>query len=115
MTLDHLQQLREWRSPREVPPVYSRAINRIQKNARGTHRHLGDFIEQWERLLPESLACQTTVEFSRGGTVHIKAKSAAISYEIDRLLREGLLTNLRRNCSMTVANIKVRVGELNPI
>ena len=109
MTIDRLNQLIEWRGPRPRPAIYQNAISRIQREAKRTHRHMGDFIEHWHSLLPEEVAGRTSIEGVRGGTIHVRADSAAVSFELDRLLREGLLASLRSACSITVANVKVRV------
>lgn len=108
MTLNHLQQLKDWRGPRSRPSIYQGAITRIQRDARRTNRHLGDFITHWQELLPEKIASGTSVESVRGGTIHVRATNSAIAFEVDRLLREGVLAKLRSACSITVADIKVR-------
>ena len=109
MTLNHLQQLKEWRGPRSRPSIYQGAITRIHRDAKRTSRHLGDFIEHWQALLPREIAAGTSVESARGGTIHVRVKNSAIAFEVDRLLRGGVLAKLRSSCSITVADIKVRV------
>ncbi|MEE2719901.1 MAG: DciA family protein [Planctomycetota bacterium] len=109
MTLDRLHKLSQWRGPKPRPAIFQNAVSRIQRDARRTHRHLGDFIEHWQAMLPEELAKRTSIEGVRGGTIHVRTDSAAVSFEVDRLLREGLLASLRRACSITVADVKLRV------
>lgn len=109
MTIDHLQKLKEWRGPRQRPSVYQVALERIQRDAKRTHRHLGDFIEHWYELLPDEIAVRTNIDSVRGGTIYVRADNSAAAFEVDRLLREGVLATLRSKCSITVADIKVRV------
>ncbi len=109
MTLNRLNQLIEWRGPKPRPSIYQNAIARIQRDAKRTHRHMGDFIEHWQTMLPGELVARPSIEGVRGGTIHVRADSAAVSFELDRLLRGGLLTSLRSACSITVADVKVRV------
>tara|TARA_B100001059_G_scaffold196568_2_gene201619 strand:+ start:14339 stop:14680 length:342 start_codon:yes stop_codon:yes gene_type:complete len=109
MTIDHLKKLKEWRGPRQRPSVYQVALERIQRDAKRTHRHLGDFIEHWYELLPDEIAVRTNIDSVRGGTIYVRADNSAVAFEVDRFLREGALANLRRCCSITVADIKVRV------
>ena len=109
MTIDRLNQLIEWRGPKPRPAIYQNAISRIQREAKRTHRHMGDFIEHWQTMLPEEIVTRTSIEGVRGGAIQVRADSAAVSFELDRLLREGLLASLRRACSITVADVKIRV------
>ena len=109
MSINHLEQLKEWRGPRDRPSIYRGAVDRIQREARRTNRHLGDFIEHWQSMLPPDVARHTSVDSIRGGTIHVRVANSAAAFEVDRLLREGVLAKLRRACSITIADIKVRV------
>jgi hypothetical protein len=82
----------------------------VQRNSRRVHRSLGNFIECWEQLLPREVARHTIVKSIRGGTINVSARSSAIAFEVDRLLREGLLSELRTSCSSAVVNVRVHVG-----
>jgi hypothetical protein len=110
----HIQKLQGWRVPRDRSKPLSEAIGHLQNNALRAQRQLGSFIDAWDQLVPESVSRHTMVEAKRGGTIHVNARSASVAFELDRQLREGLLAELRTACRGSIANIRVRVGPIEP-
>lgn len=107
---ERLQQLQAWRGPPGGAKTMGDAITSLQRSAKQAHRQLGSFIEAWEALVPPELSCQTWVEAKRGGVVHVRTRSASVAWELDRRLREGLLSELRSRCSGAISRVQVRVG-----
>jgi len=50
----------------------------------------------------------------RGGVARVTASSSATAFQLDRLLRGGLLKSLRAACATTLTRVEVRTGSINP-
>ena len=48
----------------------------------------------------------------RGGVLRVTVPSSTVGYELDRLLREGLLADLRSRFRGTLSRVVVRVGDI---
>jgi hypothetical protein len=105
-----LERLRKNRARPGREMAVGAMIASIAKNARQTHKKHGEFIGLWEKLVPSDLAAQTSIVSLRGGIVQVRVDSSAASFEIDRLLRTGLLAQLRSEFSGTLMRVKVKVG-----
>jgi len=92
---EKLQQLRQQRGRRERDVSIVGDIERTASEATRVHRKMGEFIELWQSLVPAAIAGQTTIVSLRGGIVHVQVDSSAAGFELDRLLRGGLLVQLR--------------------
>ena len=108
--IDEIEMLREWRSRKGRNLSILVAVEGIQKNARQSHRKLGELIDLWNELLPDDLARASTLRGIRGGLLQVEVESSAMLYEIDRRLREGLLKMLRSRYHGTLVQVKIRLG-----
>lgn len=110
-----LERLQQWRNR----PLRARSIGdgvaSIDRKARQLHRRVGEFVDAWHTLLPDELNEHTCVTGIRGGVVDVVVESSAISFEIDRRIREGLLDELRAACRGTIVRIKLRIGSLDGV
>jgi hypothetical protein len=82
-------------------------VRTMQRTGDRVRRRLGSLIELWSELVPPHLASHTSIAGLRGGILHVRAESAPVAFEIDRLLREGLLAELRRRYEGTLARVRV--------
>ena len=105
-----IERIRSRRARRMVDVRIGKLIQTTGKHAATVQRRLGDLIQLWETHVPPDLASRTTLTALRGGILHVTADSAPVAYELDRLLRGGLLAALRANFTGTLARVKVRVG-----
>ena len=78
-------------------------------HAKRTHKQLGELIEIWEESVPPELARRTSLTVLRGGVLHVSVDSSSIAFEIDRLLRGGLVDELRRRFRGTLVRVKVKL------
>lgn len=107
---DKLELLRRNRARPGRDSSVVHTIAAIATDVRRTHKKHGELIELWERFVPADLAAQTSIIGLRGGIAQVQVDSAAAGFEIDRLLRSGLLAQLRSNFSETLTRVKVKVG-----
>src|SRR5262245_15070974 len=105
-----LERLRSRRARPERAVPIAATVSAIAADVRRTHKRHGELIELWERFVPADLAAQSSIVSFRGGVAQVQVESAAASFEIDRLLRSGVLATLRQNFSGTLTRIKVKVG-----
>lgn len=105
-----IRKLQELRSRRQRDCSISDTIESIQCEASRTQRKLGALIELWSDLVPDEIACATMLIRIRGGVLSVAADSSAVAFELDRCLREGLLTDLRKRYKGTLTRIKVQTG-----
>ncbi|MDG2424692.1 MAG: DciA family protein [Phycisphaerales bacterium] len=112
-TPNQLEQLQRWRHRPQRAKAIGDGVAIIDRRARQLHRRIGEFMGAWKQSLPQELHERTCVEGIRGGVVDVLVSSSAISFELDRRLREGLLDELRASCRGTVVRVRLRVGALN--
>ena len=86
-------------------------IEKTRDQAQKKRRALGEMIELWEALVPDKVASHTVLTTYKGGVLYVTAESASVRYELDRLLREGLLAALRQQFHRTLARVKITVGD----
>lgn len=101
-----LQKLRS-RTPKDLS--ISGLVQAIQGQAEQTQKKLGELINLWDELVPPELAEHSSLLGIRGGVLQVAADSSALVFEIDRLLREGLLKELRSRYHGTLMRVKVQV------
>jgi len=109
--LREIERLRELRQRPQRDLSITGIVRSMSDTARKTQKRLGAIIELWEELLPPELAARTRIQHIRGGTLHVHVDSSATSYELDRLLREGLERELRSRYRGTLMRVRLRVVE----
>ena len=107
-----LERLQQWRNRPPRAKSIGDGIASMDRKARLLHRRVGEFVNAWHTLLPTELHERTCVTGIRGGVVDVVVESSAVSFEIDRRLREGLLDEIRAVCRGTVVRVKLRIGAL---
>lgn len=92
-------------------PVSGLVASVRQTVSRTDHR-LGQLMDLWLVLVPESLAEQTRLTAYRGGRLYVDVESAAARFELDRLLRNGLEATLRQRFTGTLSGVRLRIGSI---
>ncbi len=70
-------------------------------------RSLGAASEAWQRVCPPALVARTSIVSLFRGVLTIGVDSAAVRYEVDRMLRAGGERELTRACRTTVRRVKL--------
>lgn len=107
---EQIAQRRERRIRKPPPLSISRDVAAIARHASRTQRRLATIIELWEAVIPSELAARTSVTGLRGGVLFVRVDSAAVAYELDRCLRDGLEQTLRSKFPSTLVRIRVTTG-----
>ncbi len=108
-----IERLREHRAFKGKNVSITRIVDATQKRSERVQRKLGELISLWEAAVPTLISERTKLVSLKGGVLHVAAESSAVSYELDRLLRGGLLVTLRGQYHGTLTRIKVRVGAVD--
>jgi len=108
-----LRKLQSYRvRPSRAVPI-ANDIARIQRDADRTHSHLGPAIETWLAVVPEPLRSRSRVVSLRSGVLTVQVDSAAVRYELDGLLRNTLLRQLRRSLRGPLNRVRIQLGPTN--
>jgi hypothetical protein len=112
--LERIELLRKRRGPRGPAPDFSisKIVGIAQAEAQRYHRRLGALMDLWQELVPPDLAQHTKLTNFRGSVLNVTVDSASISYELDRLLRDGLLAQLRQRHRGTLFRVRLSVGAI---
>ena len=108
-----IERLREHRARPGRNLSIAAMIEATRKRSERARRQLGQLIELWHSFVPAEIADRTTLTALRGGVLHVTVDSSAVAYELDRLLREGLLAQLRSAYRGTLTRVKACVCELH--
>lgn len=75
------------------------------------YKQLIDLIPTWEELVPVELKSHTRLDRLARGTLHVVVQGSANLYELDRLLRGGLQTQIiKQQRGSNVRRIKLELG-----
>ena len=105
-----IETLRRYRAAAHRDLSIANLVSTTANQARRTQKKLGDLAAAWHALVPPHLADHTSLTDYRGGVLHATVDCAASMFELDRLLRSGLLADLRREFSGTLVRVKLRVA-----
>lgn len=105
-----IERLREYRVRRKPDLSVTPMIEAIARRSTRAEKRLGQLVDLWEAGIPPEIAAHTRLKSLRGGVLHATADSAAVAYELDRLLREGLLATLRKSYNGPLSRVRVTVA-----
>ena len=105
-TVWHQRQIRDNAEPISGP------IAMLVKHQLGKRvRQLHQLAEVWDELLPDAIAEHTALESFSRGTLTVMADTAAHRFQLESLLRGGLLRMLQQRLGSSLAKVKVIPGQ----
>jgi len=100
--VEQMERLRGWRARRERDLTLGFLKDTFKREVEKPFKQLE---------VPQELAAHTKLESLSRGVLRVVVDSAGRHYELDRLLREGLMRELtRRHKGAALRQVKVRVG-----
>lgn len=107
----HLDLLRKSRSLPRRDLTLGFMTDQFKREVAKAFQQLGDLAELWRELVPQRLvACSRLIGLSRG-TLYVEVDHAAAHFEIDRLLRSGLQTDLiRRHKGPAFRKVQIKLA-----
>ncbi len=102
--------MRPFRGRHERDVSIDNALLAIERTLRERHETLGDVIDVWNQHAPPVVRDITGIAGLAQGTLTLTANSSSASYELSRVLRNGLERLLLDRFPSRVRRIKVRIG-----
>jgi|TARA_B100000959_G_scaffold184578_1_gene192887 hypothetical protein len=82
----------------------------MRRGLRKGNRQSSSLVEAWDELVPSHIAKQATIVSIRNGVLEVATDGAAVAYQLNRLVRSGLLRDLQRASKGTLKKIKIRTA-----
>jgi hypothetical protein len=82
----------------------------LERSTSQRQRALGDVIDLWNGLVPERMRDSASIAGLAQGTLTVTVTSSSASYELSRILRDGLERTLIDRMPTRIRRVKVRVG-----
>jgi hypothetical protein len=108
--LARLARIAPFRRRRDRDPSITKMVEETLRKARRDEKRIGSFAEAWERLVPEEIVRSCTIGSVRGSKVTVQVNSSSAKFELDRLLRSGLMVELRRLYSGPLTEVRTKLG-----
>ena len=102
-----LENLRKWRGPKERDLSVKSELLSLQKTIKTGNKQLVQISEIWESAVPHHIRENTYPISLKNGVLEIAANGSPTSYQLQRLIREGLLQKLKDHCTSTIKRIKI--------
>ena len=110
-SISQLKQIRQWRTRREKDISIAATIHELQRSLKKSNKHLSQLIEAWDELVPAQIRQSANPTSFQGGVLEVFADGSPTAYQLNRLIRAGLLRELQQRCSGTLKQIRVRVAK----
>ncbi len=109
-----LARIRQYRTHPEPDLSLAFLSDTFKREVEKPFRQLGDLGALWNQFVPEHLLEHTRLESFSRGVLRVVVRSSAHLYELDRLLREGLKTQLiEHHRGGTLRKIMLRTGNID--
>ncbi len=104
-----IERTRVYRGIRERDVSIERPLAGLERLFAERQRTLGDVIEAWNELAPSRVRGSASIAGLAQGTLTLTVTSSSASYELSRVLRDGLERDLVARLPARVRRVKVRV------
>lgn len=104
-----MEQLRKWRSKRKRDVSIDSALQNFCRSLKKTNKQLVQITEAWEEFVPMRLHHAAVPIALRGGVLEVSVDGSPTAFQVNRLIRSGLLRQLQKRCSGTLKQIRVRI------
>ena len=106
---EHLNNLRNWRDPAGRDLTLANFAKHINKTHVRPAKQLKPVVDLWNQHIPDPIRSKTTLAAFTRGILTIHADDSATLYQLDRLLRSGLETQLRTSCKTTLRSVRLKL------
>lgn len=109
-SLRYVQRMREHRGRPEIDQSIAGVIAAQAEQARKQACQFGRLAEAWQEVVPPHLVRQTGLVALQRGVLTVEVPSAAVRYQLETLLRQGLLRDLRNSYAGSLNRVKFRLA-----
>lgn len=104
-----IERTRVYRGIRERDVSIERPLAGLERLFADRQRTLGDVIDAWNELAPARVRGTASIAGLAQGTLTLAVTSSGASYELSRVLRDGLERDLVARMPARIRRVKVRV------
>ena len=105
-----VEQLREWRKRKVRDTSIESSLIEFRKSLKKSNKQLAQIMQAWDNEVPQQLS-QNAIPISlRAGILEISVTDSSTSYQLNQLIRAGLLCKLQKQCVGTLKQIRVRIS-----
>tara|TARA_X000001036_G_C20570190_1_gene762308 strand:+ start:487 stop:825 length:339 start_codon:yes stop_codon:yes gene_type:complete len=104
-----INQLQKWRARKVKDISIDHSMNQICKSMRKTTKQLSEIQQAWNELVPHQFQHNSIPISFKGGVLEVAVDASPTAYQMNRLVRAGLLRQLQKRCSGALKKIKVTV------
>ena len=105
-----LDRMRPFRERHERDVGLDRVIQALERELRDQHNAVGDIIDVWNEVAPPALRDIAVSAGVSPGTLTIAVATSGASYELSRVLRDGLERDLMKRLPARVKRIRVKIA-----
>jgi len=105
-----IDRMRVYRGRAEPDLSIASMAAALERSTAQRQRMLGDVIDLWNEVASERVRGYATIEGLGQGTLTLSVTSSSASYELSRVLRDGLERTLVDRMPARIRRVKVRVG-----
>ncbi len=102
--------MRVYRGRRERDVTVNTLLGQVEREYMDRRRTLGDVIDAWNDLAPVAIRSAASIASVTQGTLMLNTMSSSASYEVSRVLRDGLERSIIARVPTRVRRVKVRVA-----
>ncbi len=104
-----LEQLREWRGRKERDLSVHQTLSKLKRTLKRSNTQLLQIAEVWKSEVPELMYEQTHPISLKNGVLVVAVNGSAMSYQLQQLIRGGLLQKLQTQLNSPLKKIKVKL------
>jgi hypothetical protein len=106
-----MEQLQKWRSRRKIELSIDSTMNTFCRSLRKTNKQLQQIQIAWSEFVPKPLHDVAIPISLRAGILEISVDGSPTAFQMNRLIRSGLLHKLQQKCGGTLKQIRVRIEQ----
>ena len=103
-----LDRLRKYKTRRVRETSINETVQSLRKGLRKGNKTSSSLIEAWDAAVPSHIANQATMVSMRNGVLEVLTDGSSVAYQLNRLVRSGLLRELQKATKGTLRKIRVR-------
>lgn len=112
--LRHIEQLQQRRGRGSRNTAIGESVRLMQQAAARREKQTRGAVDAWEAVVPSEIARQSRLDGVRAGVWQVTVASASVRFELDRMLRAGLLDDLRAAYRGPLQRVRLTVGIVDP-
>lgn len=116
--MDEAKLRTTWQNRQEVPrtvPLEVCVASFMKHTVEPRHRQLGKLAGLWHEVIPANLAERTCLESFQQGVLTVAVDSASHRFQLETLLRGGLLRELQQRFAGTLRRVRVQPGTFSKV